>query len=107
MIDAAQRKRKDGGVFELTWQNAGVTVTANLKVFKPSVGIFGSGLTSARLQYKSGSSWKTYKTIKLNKYGKGSVSWSTSTKRTYRVLIPTTLSVQGTSDLENGKGLYF
>jgi len=32
MIDAAQRKRKDGGVFELTWQNAGVTVTANLKV---------------------------------------------------------------------------
>jgi type VI secretion system protein ImpL len=32
MIDAAQRKRKDGGVFELAWQNAGVTVTANLKV---------------------------------------------------------------------------
>ena len=83
-------------------------VTANLKVFKPSVGIFGGGLTSARLQYKSGGSWKTYKTIKLNRYGKGSVSWSTSTKRTYRVLIPTTLSVQGTSDLdENGKGLYF
>ena len=32
MIDSAQRKRKDGGVFELSWQNAGVTVTANLKV---------------------------------------------------------------------------
>jgi type VI secretion system protein ImpL len=32
MIDAAQRKRKDGGVFEMSWQNAGVTVTANLKV---------------------------------------------------------------------------
>jgi type VI secretion system protein ImpL len=32
MIDAAQRKRKDGGVFEMSWQNGGVTVTANLKV---------------------------------------------------------------------------
>ena len=32
MIDAAQRKRKDGGVFELTWTANGVTVTANLKV---------------------------------------------------------------------------
>jgi type VI secretion system protein ImpL len=32
MIEAAQRKRKDNGVFELSWQNAGVTVTANLKV---------------------------------------------------------------------------
>jgi type VI secretion system protein ImpL len=32
MIDAAQRKRKDGGVFEMSWQTAGVTVTANLKV---------------------------------------------------------------------------
>ncbi|MFK3737276.1 type VI secretion system membrane subunit TssM [Massilia sp. TN1-12] len=32
MIDAAQRKRKDGGVFELNWQNGNVTVTANLKV---------------------------------------------------------------------------
>ena len=31
MIDAAQRKRKDG-YFELSWNNAGVTVTANLKV---------------------------------------------------------------------------
>ncbi len=32
MIDAAQRKRKDNGVFELAWQANGVTVTANLKV---------------------------------------------------------------------------
>lgn len=32
MVEASQRKRKDGGVFELTWQNEGVSVTANLKV---------------------------------------------------------------------------
>jgi type VI secretion system protein ImpL len=32
MIDAAKRKRKDNGVFELTWDNAGVSVTANLKI---------------------------------------------------------------------------
>jgi type VI secretion system protein ImpL len=32
MIDASTRKKKDGGVFELTWNNAGVTVTANLKI---------------------------------------------------------------------------
>jgi type VI secretion system protein ImpL len=32
MINAAQRKRKDNSAFELSWQNAGITVTANLKV---------------------------------------------------------------------------
>jgi type VI secretion system protein ImpL len=32
MVDAAKRKRKDNGVFELTWDNAGVAVTANLKI---------------------------------------------------------------------------
>jgi type VI secretion system protein ImpL len=32
MVDAAQRKRKDNGVFELSWNNSGVTVTANLKI---------------------------------------------------------------------------
>ncbi|MYM70414.1 type VI secretion system membrane subunit TssM [Pseudoduganella sp. FT55W] len=32
MIDAAKRKRKDNGAFELTWDNAGVAVTANLKI---------------------------------------------------------------------------
>ncbi|WP_229490266.1 type VI secretion system membrane subunit TssM [Pseudoduganella namucuonensis] len=32
MIDASTRKKKDGGVFELTWNNAGVAVTANLKI---------------------------------------------------------------------------
>ena len=28
-FDAAKRKRKDNGVFEVTWDNAGVAVTAN------------------------------------------------------------------------------
>jgi type VI secretion system protein ImpL len=32
MIDAAKRKRKDNGAFELTWDNSGVAVTANLKI---------------------------------------------------------------------------
>ncbi|WP_317205442.1 type VI secretion system membrane subunit TssM [Janthinobacterium sp.] len=32
MIDAAKRKRKDNGVFELSWENSGVTVMANLKI---------------------------------------------------------------------------
>jgi type VI secretion system protein ImpL len=32
MIDAAKRKRKDNGAFELSWDNGGVTVTANLKI---------------------------------------------------------------------------
>jgi hypothetical protein len=83
-------------------------VTVDIKVFKPAVGIFGSGITSARLQYKSGSTWKPYKTVKLNKYGKGAYSWSTSTKRTYRILVPTTLSIQGGDDRDSkGRGIYF
>jgi type VI secretion system protein ImpL len=32
MVEAAQRKRRDGGVFELSWTNSGVVVTANLKL---------------------------------------------------------------------------
>jgi type VI secretion system protein ImpL len=32
MIDAASRKRKDGGVFELRWANGNVAVTVDLKI---------------------------------------------------------------------------
>ena len=32
MVEAAKRKRKDGGVFELSWENSGVIVTSNLKI---------------------------------------------------------------------------
>ena len=31
-IDAAERKRKEGGVFELSWESGGITVSANLKI---------------------------------------------------------------------------
>ncbi|RSZ56293.1 type VI secretion system membrane subunit TssM [Massilia atriviolacea] len=32
MVESAQRKRKDDGAFELSWENAGVKVSANLKI---------------------------------------------------------------------------
>ncbi|WP_343721632.1 type VI secretion IcmF C-terminal domain-containing protein, partial [Herbaspirillum seropedicae] len=32
LINSAQRKRKDNGVFELSWTNEGVTVVVNLKI---------------------------------------------------------------------------
>jgi type VI secretion system protein ImpL len=32
MVEAAKRKRKENGVFELSWDNSGVVVTANLKI---------------------------------------------------------------------------
>ena len=36
MIDAAKRQRKDGGVFELSWDNSNVTVRANLRIIGTS-----------------------------------------------------------------------
>lgn len=32
MIGAAKRTKRDNGVFELSWENSGITVTANLKI---------------------------------------------------------------------------
>jgi type VI secretion system protein ImpL len=32
MVEAAKRTKKDNGIFELSWSNSGVTVTANLKI---------------------------------------------------------------------------
>ncbi|WP_338764313.1 type VI secretion system membrane subunit TssM [Massilia sp. METH4] len=32
MVETASRNRRDNGVFELSWSNSGVTVTANLKI---------------------------------------------------------------------------
>ena len=32
MIDSSRRQRKDGGVFELSWENSGVVVRANLRI---------------------------------------------------------------------------
>lgn len=42
MIDAAQKKRKDGGVFELRWSAANVAVTVDLKIVS-SAAANGSG----------------------------------------------------------------
>ena len=41
---------------------------------------------SAKIQYKSGSTWKTKKTVKLKK-GAASYSYKTSSKRTYRFVV--------------------
>jgi type VI secretion system protein ImpL len=32
MIGAAKRKKRENGVFELSWENSGITVSANLKI---------------------------------------------------------------------------
>ena len=47
MIDAAARKRKDGGVFELRWANGNVSVAVDLKIIS-SASVAGNGDASAR-----------------------------------------------------------
>jgi type VI secretion system protein ImpL len=55
LVEAAQRKRKDGGMFELSWNNSGVVVTANLKLMgtqkAPAVPVAlpGRGMKGLRL----------------------------------------------------------
>ena len=48
MVEAAKRKRKDNGVFELSWDNSGVVVTANLKI----VGTSRPGAAAAPQAYQ-------------------------------------------------------
>ena len=43
MIDAAARKRKDGGVFELRWSSGLVSVTVDLKIISTGEGSAGQG----------------------------------------------------------------
>ena len=55
MIDAARRTRKDNGIFELAWNNGGVTVTANLKIVgtvtpPPAAAVPQSGTNFKRLR---------------------------------------------------------
>lgn len=66
----------------------------NARVFHPASGTFVS-LKRIKLQYKSGSKWKTKKTIKLNSKGKGTYKIKTSKKRRYRLYVPTTSVIQG------------
>ncbi len=51
MVEASSRKKKDGGVFELTWSNEGVSVSANLKVIgtrKPAAAPVTAGASGAQ-----------------------------------------------------------
>jgi type VI secretion system protein ImpL len=51
LINSAQRKRKDNGVFELTWTNAGVTVSIDLKIVSsPQASAAGGGASGAGAQ---------------------------------------------------------
>ena len=66
-----------------------VTLTAKASVFSPEKDRYAQyNPKNAKLQVKSGKSWKTVKTLKLNK-GKASVSLKDSRKKTYRVTVPT------------------
>lgn len=66
-----------------------VTLTAKASVFSPEKDRYAQyNPKNAKLQVKSGKSWKSVKTLKLNK-GKASVSLKDSKKKTYRVTVPT------------------
>lgn len=60
-----------------------------IKIVNPSSGQYVSA-GSVKLQYKSGSTWKTKKTIKLDSSGNGSYSRTTSSKYRYRLFISKT-----------------
>lgn len=45
LINSAQRKRKDGGVFELSWNNGGLTVAVDLRIIS-SPQVSGDGAAS-------------------------------------------------------------
>ncbi|QGG42816.1 hypothetical protein [Aeromicrobium yanjiei] len=60
-----------------------------LSIINPGAGKYVSA-GSVKLQYKSGSKWKTKKTIKLNSKGNGSYKRSTSTKQRYRLYVSKT-----------------
>ena len=80
----------------LTVTRSGSKVTfkaTSWKIFQPSTGKY-VGIRSIKLQYRnSNGSYSTLKTMPLNIYGTGSYSITTSTKRSYRLLIPTTDSI--------------
>jgi type VI secretion system protein ImpL len=51
LINSAQRKRKDNGVFELTWTNNSVSVSIDLKIISsPQAAAAGAGGASAQSQ---------------------------------------------------------
>ncbi|MFF5794066.1 hypothetical protein ACFY5D_18650 [Paeniglutamicibacter sp. NPDC012692] len=65
-----------------------VTLTAKAQVYTPNKYRYAQyNATGAKFQVKSGSTWKTLKTVKL-KSGKASVTVKQSKKKTYRLYIP-------------------
>jgi type VI secretion system protein ImpL len=53
LINSAQRKRKDNGVFELTWVNGGVTVSIDLKIISSPQASGGGGANAGATQSQS------------------------------------------------------
>lgn len=73
-----------------------------VKIFTPSTGTY-TALSSIKLQYKVGSTWKTKKTIKLSKYGNGSYKLKTSKKYRYRIYSAVTSTSGGLYTLQSSK----
>lgn len=74
----------------LTANRSGKKVTLNVtaSVFSPEKDRYAQyNPKNAKLQVKSGKTWKTIKTLKLNK-GKASVKLTDAKKKTYRVTVP-------------------
>jgi type VI secretion system protein ImpL len=53
LINSAQRKRKDNGVFELTWANGGVTVSIDLKIISSPQASAGGAAGAGAAQSQS------------------------------------------------------
>lgn len=66
-----------------------VTLTANAQVYAPEKYRYAQyNAKGAKLQVKSGTTWKTIKTVNLSK-GKATIAIKQSKKKTYRLHIPT------------------
>jgi hypothetical protein len=74
-----------------------VTIAVSAKTYSPSRDSnVAWNATSAKIQYKSGSTWKTLKTVRL-KSGKASYSYQVSSKRSYRFLVGETSNRWGST----------
>lgn len=74
-----------------------VTLTAKAQVFSPEkYGYAQYNAKGAKLQVKSGTSWKTIKTVNLAK-GKATVTIKQSKKKSYRLQVPTATSAASTT----------
>lgn len=73
-----------------------------VKIFNPANGKY-KGLRKIKLQYKSGSKWKTKKTIKLNSSGNGSYKFSKKKKYRYRLYSPKSSTSNGLRTTQTSK----